>query len=217
MPQNTVCYIDDITIPHAWWNCELTNNKLYMMVNGNYYITYLQTQNHNGITLKDTLNYIFTNQLANNGLSATYNISTNDLTISTTSNTVNFQILTDDEILAGTWTNPSLDRNNLWSCNELIGNVGISSGYYTKDNPYKISFLNFASLRNVYITSGCLGSLSATIGPRGTLCNIVKKCPVTADFGYNIVDSQSVAHDYIDVSKSTLKCLDFILRLFGEI
>ena len=59
MPANTVCYIDDITIPHSWWNCELTNNKLYMVIQGTHYIIYIDTQNHNGITLKDNLNYIF--------------------------------------------------------------------------------------------------------------------------------------------------------------
>ena len=30
LPDNTVCYIDDISIPHSWWSIENSNNKLYV-------------------------------------------------------------------------------------------------------------------------------------------------------------------------------------------
>ena len=30
LSDTTVCYIDDISIPHSWWNVENNNNKLYM-------------------------------------------------------------------------------------------------------------------------------------------------------------------------------------------
>ena len=30
IPENTVCYIDDTTIPHSWYSTEDLNNKLYI-------------------------------------------------------------------------------------------------------------------------------------------------------------------------------------------
>ena len=30
LPDNTVCYIDDISIPHSWYTIEYFNNKLYI-------------------------------------------------------------------------------------------------------------------------------------------------------------------------------------------
>ena len=30
MPKNATCYIDDITVPHSWYNVDFTNNKLYV-------------------------------------------------------------------------------------------------------------------------------------------------------------------------------------------
>ena len=37
LPDNTVCYVGDISIPHAWRTIESHNNKFYMIIkNGNY-------------------------------------------------------------------------------------------------------------------------------------------------------------------------------------
>ena len=31
LPENTVCYIDDISIPHSWYTIEDYNNTLYIV------------------------------------------------------------------------------------------------------------------------------------------------------------------------------------------
>ena len=36
LPDNMVCYIDDISIPHSWYNIEDFNNKLYIHTNNGY-------------------------------------------------------------------------------------------------------------------------------------------------------------------------------------
>ena len=60
------------------------------------------------------------------------------------------------------------------------------------------------------MTSPNLGHFSS-IGPRGER-NIIKKVPVSADFGYVIYDSVVANHDYIDVSKSFLRTIEINLR-----
>ena len=32
LPDNTVCYVDDISIPHAWRTIESHNNKFYIIL-----------------------------------------------------------------------------------------------------------------------------------------------------------------------------------------
>jgi hypothetical protein len=33
LPKNTTCFIDDITIPHSWYNVDAKNNRLYVYAN----------------------------------------------------------------------------------------------------------------------------------------------------------------------------------------
>ena len=38
LPDNTVCYIDDVTIPHTWRTIDSHNNKLYMIFKNIIYL-----------------------------------------------------------------------------------------------------------------------------------------------------------------------------------
>ena len=38
LPDNTVCYVDDISIPHTWWTIESHNNKFYIIFEMGYLI-----------------------------------------------------------------------------------------------------------------------------------------------------------------------------------
>ena len=95
---NTVFYIDDICIPHSWYNVD-SDNKLYVYSEGNgpCIIYSIPANNYNGITLKDALNTVFNLITPSMGLQALYNVGTNTLTIQTTNNTTTFKILTDDD------------------------------------------------------------------------------------------------------------------------
>ena len=42
--------------------------------------------------------------------------------------------------------------------------------------------------------------------------NIIKKIPITSDFGYLIVDSFTSTHDWLDCSGLTINNIEFILR-----
>ena len=37
-PDNTVCYVDDISIPHTWRTIESHNNKLYIILKTEYIV-----------------------------------------------------------------------------------------------------------------------------------------------------------------------------------
>ena len=66
------------------------------------------------------------------------------------------------------------------------------------------------AFRNIYLTSPNLSSFS-TIGARGEN-NIIKKIPITSDFGYLIVDSITSDHDWLDCSGITLNNVEFVLK-----
>jgi 6-phosphofructokinase len=49
------------------------------------------------------------------------------------------------------------------------------------------------------------------MGARGEM-NIIKKIPVSSDFGYLIIDSFTSTHDWLDASSLTLNSLEFVLK-----
>jgi hypothetical protein len=70
-------------------------------------------------------------------------------------------------------------------------------------------FVNLNHINNVYITSPNLGSFD-TLATFSN--NIIKKVPVTAPYGFMIVDQYMSSNDFLDCSKQTLRTLEFHLR-----
>ena len=224
LPRNAVCYIDDITIPHSWYNIDVNNNKLYIYANhgtnSTFYIIGLTPGNYNGLTLAIELNDKFNRMPNSYYLSASFKVSTNELYIYTDSPDTGFKIFPDFELKKmaseGGWSGAYYDPKNLCSINELIHNKKDYTLYYNKSKGYLSSFMNFNGLRNIYLCSPNLCSLSV-LGPNGAAANIVKKIPVTSDYGYNIFAGGSIAHDFIECSRQTWKTLEFQLRdVFGN-
>ena len=226
LPRNATCYIDDITIPNSWYNVDFTNNKLYMYANHGTYSTFvclsLNVGNYNGPTLATALNELF-NGMPGGAyyLSASFNINTNQLNITTGSSDTGFKIFPDFELKEmsrdGSWHGTPYDPNNLCSINQLIHNTNNYTQYYNSNNRYQTGFMNFNGLRNVYLCSPNLSDFTV-LGPNGAPCSIVKKISVTSDYGYNIFSGGSIAHDYMPCSKQTWKTLEFQLQdVFGNI
>jgi hypothetical protein len=149
-------------------------------------------------------------------LTVSYNSNTFNITIAV-AGPFEVQILSDKEIannLRGYW-NPAviIDHANPASMNDVLRNYGDSDGrtaIYKSSIPYESGFLNFQGINNIYISSPNLGSFK-TIGPRGE-STIIKKIPVSSEYGYMIIDRYSTANDYLDCSKSTLRTLEFNIR-----
>ena len=110
------------------------------------------------------------------------------------------------------WNNgnaPFINATNPLTMNDVI-KVSGKTEYSQAGGTVETGFISLRSVHNIYITSPNLGSFD-TLGPRGEQ-NIVKKVPVTSDFGYVIFDSVVSEHDYIDVSKGYFKTIEMTLR-----
>ena len=92
------------------------------------------------------------------------------------------------------------------SANEVLGNFTIQS--YTA-SAFESGIIGLRRIHNVYISSSNLSTFK-TLGPRGE-SGITKKCPVTTEYGFTLIDNVVVSHDWIDVSKQLLKTLEFRL------
>jgi len=223
LPKNTTCFIDDITIPHSWYNVDEKNNRLYVYANHGsdsiYAILYLNVGNYNGLTLVGELNRVF-NTIGSYFLSANFDLNTNRLNIYTGSSDTSFRIYSDYELndmaKNGGWHGENYTYNNIYSINDLIQNTKKITPGYNRWTSYWSEFINFNGIRNLYLCSPNLCSLSV-LGPNGSPANIVKKIPVTSDYGFNIFAGGSIAHDYIECSKQTWKTLEFQLQdVFGN-
>jgi hypothetical protein len=71
-------------------------------------------------------------------------------------------------------------------------------------------FLSLLGIRNLYLTSPNLSKFT-TFGLNGE-SNIIKKVPVSSDFGYLIVETFASDNDWLDCSGLTINCLEFQLR-----
>ena len=224
MPENTVFFVTDVCIPHVWNTIEEEFNdclflsyivpgassaltEKYVVVTlteGNYTLSELATELQtrlNGARLpSDAANiaFVVTSDLRNN----TIRISL----ASTANPDICFKLHTDAEVIRDSrnyWT--TVDPGNLRSANDVITNVALTK----RDTVLTTGFVNLNHINNVYITSPNLGSFD-TLATFSN--NIVKKVPVTAGYGFMVVDQVMTTNDFLDCSRQTLRTLEFHLR-----
>ena len=106
-------------------------------------------------------------------------------------------------------TSPIINYTNPYTANDLLRISGTTT-YSQPGGSVETQFINLRSTYNIYITSPNLGSFD-TLGARGEQ-NIIKKVPVSSDWGYVIFVSVVSEHDYIDVSKGYFKTIELVLR-----
>ena len=97
------------------------------------------------------------------------------------------------------------DPGNLKSANDVLTLVKPMAD----TTSYKTGFVNLNHINNVYITSPNLGSFD-TLATFSN--NIIKKVPVTAGYGFMIVNQNMEINDFLDCSRQTLRTLEFHLR-----
>jgi hypothetical protein len=218
MPQNTVFYLEDVCIPHSWYSVEKgINDTFYFAFNTSAWATYqivLPSTNYTGQSLATALQTALDTAVGmySSGVSyfaVSYNININSITIALNRSGTLFEIPSDNDIIAN-FAQYGYSGNTPFSCNELIGNTGSIANVYTSTNPYVSGMLNLNPFRNIYISSPNLGSFT-TLGARGE-SNIIKKVPVTSDFGFLVIDSFTSSHDFLDCSRLTLGTIEFNLR-----
>jgi hypothetical protein len=234
LPDNTVCYIDDISIPHTWYTIEENlNNTLYIVttqldpgVTPTWYHALaleIPAGNYTGSTLAAALQTELNIAEPDHSFVCVYNTASGSITIESTYIQL-FYILSDYQISTATYSfaiswkdrignNVPFDFYNLKSLNEVIRNEN-NNEYHPLQvqgvSEHTTPFLDLLTVHNIYIHSNNLGHYN-TIGVRGEN-TIIKKTPVSSGFGYMILDSVVAPHDKIDVSRQTIKTLNFSFK-----
>ena len=213
--ENTVFYVDDVCIPHTWHTVEPNiNDKLYLRLTVNNvdtdYLITLNPQTYNGSQLASEINsQINTTVFAGNASTPIVSYNPQNETISVSISGFDYKILTDNELRTLTWGGTiSYNRNDLQSINELLSNNENTSTTGTVATPVQF-YLNLQPVRNIYLRSPNISSFN-TIGCNGE-SSIIKKIPVTTNYGGMICSTVTSGSDYLDCSKQTWKTLEFHL------
>jgi hypothetical protein len=215
-PENTVFFISDICIPHVWTTVEQGyNDKLYVTIlNVTTYTSYILTLS-SGNYIPSTFATELQNQLRTilGTFTVTVDINNGVVVNAGTSNAAYaFKILTDDDLVSGQyWYGASYNKYDLTSANDLINNRVSSNGFIGASSSWKSGFLNLNWINNIYISSPNLGSFDTVFAGKGDN-NIIKKVPITVNYGYMNVDQVTVPNDFLDCSKQCLQTLEFHLK-----
>ena len=224
---NTVCYIDDISIPHSWYTIEDFSSKLYIQrTYGGFRIdvTVVTTPigSYNASRLASTIQGLVQQRYTDmncpdDEMTCTYDSARGTIKITAT---FEFQILSDFQTVALTmgygnsfvWVgnhnnDTSIDISNPCSTNELLRHYSYDDNFGTT---YESGFIDILNVHSICTHCTNLGHYS-TIGVRGEN-PIIKKVPVSSSFGYLISDSVVAPHDKIDVSKQIKKTMHFSLK-----
>ena len=229
LPEKCKAYLDEICIPHSFYTIEAgINDKFYIHTSNTntnvnlrpmeYYVITIPSKTYTGASLATSMSNKLIDILAGtagyaNGLVATYVADTQSITIHTTYADMTFKVLTESDIatkMNGDWNglNGDYDPKDASDLNgEIFKLTEGNSPYYNYNNAFASNFVNLNSIRNLYITSSNLGNYNS-IGANSER-TIIKKVPVDADFNHMIFNNQITGLDYIDVSKQTLKTINF--------
>ena len=225
LPEKCKAYLDEICIPHSFYIIEAgINDKFYLHTSTtaanpplDYWIITIPSQTYTGADLATQLSSQMLTAMGGGTyggtLAASYGSSTQSITIGATNSTILFRVLTESDIatkLQGSWNTlqSPYDENDPADLNgEILKLSEGSSPYYTYNHSFTSNFVNLNSIRNLYITSSNLGNYNS-IGANSER-TIIKKVPVDADFNHMVFNNQITGLDYIDVSKQTLKTVNF--------
>ncbi len=214
VPDGVVAHIDDIVIPVSWSTIDERNRNCHVrMYSGSTILPdkyALSVQNYDGnqfaIELALNLNYTVLALGTLITISCVYDLNENMLGISVSDERLDtlkasapfkLEFLTDEAINAGS------DPNTI---NTIIRNR--AQTFITEAEPYSC-YLDLFQTRNLYLTSSALCSYD-TVSNFG-MDTIIKKIPCTAGYNKMIFLSSGSTLDGLDVSKRTLRFLDFKL------
>jgi hypothetical protein len=239
LPDNTVCYVDDISIPHTWRTIESYNNKFYIIlrttvVNPDTTATYnwfpymitIPDGNYDGYRLASGMQDLLNSIEINFTFEVKYNTATGSIKIEeTTEGSGNaFDVPTDLGI--ATW---DTETNNQYPWRNIEGTIVYPDVAFPQSingvlrntemvpvnlsfmySTYQSGFLDLLNIHNIYIHCPNLGHFNS-IGVRGEN-TIIKKVPVSSSFGYLIIDTVVSPHDKMDVSRQNVKTIHITLK-----
>ena len=221
LPENCVCYIDDVSIPRTYYTVETgINDKLYFRLSDHSYVPPEAFYVDHTLTLdsKDYTGVQFAAEVQNkiaanaSGEVATCSYDSRTRMMSVSVANLDIQIFTDEELKDPQnnigWVGTSYDPKNLSCGNELltnvfrnvVGNTGNHAKYY----------LNLTPVRNIYMKSPNLSNFN-TMGADGSV-SIIKKIPVNVPAGEMITSFITSSTDFIPCNNLTLKTIEIQLQ-----
>ena len=169
---------------------------------GNYAASELTTE------LETQLNTYFDTVDRPNTYTVKYNATTNKIRIAVNSATVIFVVLTDGEVapFVGSFLD-EVDVNNLDSINRVISNTTPAPDAYTNVVPYITNFIELVPFKSLYLHCNEISNYNQlTVAGNSS---IVKKINVSVPYLGIINDNELSSFDYIDVSNTMLRRLNF--------
>ena len=219
VPDGVVAHIDDIVIPVSWSTIDERNNlacvAFYILNTVDVKVITLDSKNYDGFMFAAALQQKLTEAVVgfkHNGIdvvptfSCTHELLENILTIQVSEDPNaafgGFKLeFINDEKLRTTFTQHAPN-----SINTIIRNT--TETFIRAGSPYKC-YLDLFQTRNLYLTSSALCSYD-TVSNFG-MDTIIKQIPCTASYNRMIFQSSGSTLDGLDVSKRTLRYLDFKL------
>ena len=219
VPDGVVAHIDDIVIPVSWSTIDERNRNCYVKLTCGLVslekVFSLDYQNIDGgnfaAQLAAKLNFVFASFVPLPVFLCAFDNNNNILTLSMTdartpqavkdANPIILQIHTDATLALAPYT---ISTPN--SINTMIRNTVQTT--ITEGAAYKC-YIDLFGTRNLYLTSSALCSYD-TVSNFG-MDTIIKKIPCTASYNRMIFQSSGSTLDGLDVSKRTLRFLDFKL------
>jgi hypothetical protein len=216
IPDKCVCYIDDIVIPVSWTTIDERNHNLYLYLNIDGVIdtriVVFDSGNYTGISFTAAFESKVNAELLAYQLSVSvsYDIMNNKLSIVLNDN----RSMVIDDVKLLILSNADID---VVPPSNLSGVLGLPNTAVTllADVPFH-TYLDLHTTRNLYLTSSSLGSYN-TVSNFGS-DTIIKKIPVRFNYNEMLFDGAESGYDYLDVSKRSLRRIDFRLQdVFGNL
>ena len=180
LPENTVCYIDDISILHSWYTIDSYNNKLYIDnthedLSLSASVLSIPADNYNASNLASTLQSVLQTAYPNENYTCVYNTARGSITISAIRS---FRMYTDDQAIELTnsigvqfpdWVDHNnqlitVDVNSLMPMNEILRH----SEPISPETTFETNFVDLLDVHNIYIHCHNFGHYS-TVGVRGEI------------------------------------------------
>ena len=217
VPDGVVAYIDDIVIPVSFSTVDARNNNLYIkfLYDGFYYYKQLtmDSKNYSGATfaeaLKTKLNAAIVPYKLN--FETTYDYTDNLLTVKVidtrpVQNTPLVVVfLSDADLKNGGYNNTPISSPK--TLNQIL-RINANMVFYGNGGQNKI-YIYLHTTRHLYLTSSALASYNIVSNFGND--TIIKKIPVRAGFNEMLFDEGADGMDYLDVSRRTLRYIDFKL------
>ena len=218
------CVVTDICIPVSWYTVETdVNDKLFLrvMIGIDYsdYIITLESRNYTRSELVQAINDKFA--ALNLPLDCNQDPFRNIIRITLTASTYNqFMVLSNADLktdyIKESWRGQYFSPTNPQSINEVIGNTDFRLNVYGSTKIYEGGQFNAVPHHTIYIVCPQLGTFRS-IGPQGER-DILKKHVVVANPSEISVDISLNAEDFTNISKLSLKSLQFRLTdVYGNV